>query len=87
MGIGNKPIDDGDYLFTATKTAEFLEKQPSAETYFTRWYGSIEFINGIERWVFWLGEAPPAELTSLPEALKRVQSVRENRLKSRSAPT
>src|SRR5699024_4023723 len=87
MGIGNKPIDGGNYLFTPEQKDEFITLEPAAEQFFYRWYGSQEFIKGIERWVLWLGDATPAELQAMPHALERVQNVRELRLASKSAPT
>lgn len=87
MGIGNKPIDGGNYLFTAEEKAVFLEKEPQAAPYFRRWLGSDEFINGWERWCLWLGECPPNELRHMPESMKRVEAVRKLRRASKSAPT
>lgn len=87
IGIGNKPIDGGNYLFTATEKAAFLEKEPQAAPYFRRWIGSDEFINGWERWCLWLGECSPDVLRRMPESMKRVQAVRDFRLASVSAPT
>ena len=87
MGIGNKPIDDGNYLFTPEDKSEFLKLEPAARKYFRRWIGSVEFINGIERWCLWLGECSPGELRQMPRALERVESVRKFRLASKSAPT
>lgn len=87
IGIGNKPIDGGNYLFTPEEKAAFLELEPQAEKWFRRWIGSREFINNIERWCLWLGDCPPAELRRMPHALKRVEAVREFRLASKSAPT
>ena len=59
-----------------------LAPEPKAERFFHRWFGSQEFIKGIERWVMWLGEATPEELTAMPRAMERVQAVREYRLAS-----
>ncbi len=87
MGIGNKPIDGGNYLFTPAEKAEFLRQEPEAAPFFRRWIGSEEFINGIERWCLWLGDCPAAQLGRMPLALARVQAVKEFRLKSTSAPT
>jgi hypothetical protein len=87
MGIGNKPIDAGNYLFTPEQKAEFLRVEPAAKEYFRRWIGSEEFINGIERWCLWLGDCPPADLRAMPHAMARVEAVRESRLASKSAPT
>lgn len=87
IGIGNKPIDGGNYLFTPEEKAAFLDKEPAAAPYFHRWLGADEFINGYERWCLWLGDCSPEALRKMPEALKRVEAVRRFRLASKSAPT
>jgi hypothetical protein len=87
IGIGNKPIDDGNYLFTTEERDAFIAKEPASEKWFRRWLGSVEFLNGYERWCLWLGDCPPAELRAMPEAMKRVQAVKASRLASKSLPT
>jgi hypothetical protein len=87
IGIGNKPIDNGNYLFTTEERDAFLAAEPQAKTYFRRWLGADEFINGYERWCLWLGECPPDVLRRMPEAVKRVDAVRRFRLASKSEPT
>jgi hypothetical protein len=87
IGIGNKPIDDGNYLFTTAERDEFLKLEPAAAKWFRRWLGAEEFLNGFERWCLWLGDCPPSELRALPNAMKRVQSVKLFRQKSKSLPT
>lgn len=87
IGIGNKPIDGGQYLFTPDEKAAFVAKQPAAAPFFRRWIGAEEFINGHERWCLWLGECPPEQLRAMPEAMKRVQAVKALRLASKSVPT
>ena len=87
IGIGNKPIDDGNYLFTGDEKEAFIKLEPESKKWFRRWLGAAEFLNGIERWCLWLGECPPAELRAMPEAMKRVQAVRVFRLASKSPPT
>lgn len=87
IGIGNKPIDGGNYLFTEQEKDEFLETEPQAAPYFHPWLGSEEFIKGKKRCVLWLGDATPAELNGLPQCRKRIEAVREYRLASKSAPT
>lgn len=87
MGIGNKPIDGGHYLFTPEEKTAFLKEEPMAREFFRRWIGSEEFINGIERWCLWLGDCPPEKLRAMPLAMARVEAVRKLRLASKSAPT
>lgn len=87
IGIGNKPIDGGFYLFKEDEKEEFVKNEPGAEKYFRRWYGSDEFINRRPRWCLWLGEANPMDLLKLPECMKRIEAVRNYRLASPSAGT
>ncbi len=87
IGIGNKPIDGGYYLFTQEEKDEFLIKEPGAAIWFKPWYGSQEFINQSPRYCLWLGECQPNVLRQLPECRKRVEAVREFRLSSKSAGT
>ncbi len=87
IGIGNKPIDGGFYLFKREEMQEFIQKEPASVAYFHPWYGSDEFINRRPRYCLWLGDCTPAELRSMPECMKRVQAVREYRLASPSAGT
>ena len=87
IGIGNKPIDGGNYLFTQEEKDAFVKKEPRAEKYFKKWLGSDEFINRYCRWCLWLGDANPAELVKIPLVMERVKAVREFRLASKSAPT
>jgi hypothetical protein len=87
MKIGNKPIDGGQYLFTAEEKDEFLEREPKAELLFRRWIGSDEFINGWERWCLWLGDRKPEQLRGMPEVMRRVEAVKQYRELSKSKPT
>ncbi|MCD7804520.1 MAG: N-6 DNA methylase [Oscillospiraceae bacterium] len=87
FGIGNKPIDNGFYLFTEEEKDEFLKVEPKAEKYFKLWYGADEFLNSKPRYCLWLKHCPPSELMSMSECLKRVDSVRQYRLSSKSEGT
>jgi hypothetical protein len=87
LAIGNKPIDDGQYLFTPEEKRTFIRLEPHSARLFRRWIGAEEYINGIERWCLWVGDCKPAELRAMPEVLKRVEAVRNYRLASKSAPT
>lgn len=87
IGIGNKPIDGGNYLFTEEEKNEFIKKEPQSEKWFKLWYGSQEFINQKPRYCLWLGDCTPKELKGMPECMKRVEAVRCFRLSSKSAGT
>ena len=87
IGIGNKPIDDGNYLFTRDEMKEFIAREPLAEKYFRKWYGAREFINNEPRYCLLLKDCPPHELKRMPLVYQRVKNVRDFRLASKSAGT
>ena len=87
IGMGNQPIDDGNYLFTDNEKNEFIKKEPLSEQFFKKWYGSDEFINQRPRWCLWLGEASPATLKLLPECQQRILAVKNYRSSSKRAAT
>ncbi len=87
IGIGNKPIDGGFYLFSDDEKADFLKSEPGAEPYFRKWIGAREFLHGESRWCLYLGNATFSELKGLPRCRERIEAVREYRLASKSAPT
>ena len=87
IGIGNKPIDGGNYLFSKEEKDEFIKGEPLSESYFHPYYGADEFINQKPRYCLWLGTCSPSELRKMPNCLKRVEAVRDLRLSSKSAGT
>lgn len=87
IGIGNKPIDGGHYLFSDEEKVAFLAVEPRAEPLFHPWYGAREFINGEHRWCLKVVGVEPGQLRALPEVMKRIEAVRRVRQNSPSAPT
>lgn len=87
IGIGNKPIDGGNYLFTKEEMEEFVKLEPGSRVYFHPYYGSVEFIHQKPRYCLWLGGCTPSELHKMPHCLKRVEAVRNFRLDSKSPGT
>lgn len=79
IGIGNKPIDGGWYLFKPQERADFCRDEPQAAPYFRRWIGSDEFLYGIERWFLWLRDAKPEVIRHMPLARERIESVQKFR--------
>ena len=87
IGIGNLPIDGGNYLFTKEEMNEFIKKEPKSAQYFKPWYGSVEFIHQKPRYCLWLGDCSPAELRQMPHCMKRIEAVRDMRLASNRVST
>lgn len=87
IGMGNQPIDSGQYLFEKEDMEAFIKKEPSAAAYFHPWYGAKEFISQKPRYCLWLGECSPAQLKQMPYCLERVRAVKEYRESSTRAST
>lgn len=80
IGIGNKPVDGGYFLFTPDERREFLCREPGARSYFRRWVGSDEYLEGTERWCLYVGDVSAAELRALPEVRRQINLVKRWRL-------
>ena len=87
IGIGNKPIDGGYYLFNEEEKNEFINKEPASSKYFRPFLGATEFLHQKPRYCLWLGKCSPAELHNMPLCLERIAAVREYRRSSTSEGT
>lgn len=87
LGIGNMPIDDGNYLFSEDEKDDFLKTEPAAEPYFHLWLDSRGFINNKPKYCLYIGKCSPGEIKKLPHVLERVEKVRAYRATSKRAAT
>lgn len=84
---GSSPIDDGNLLLTIEEKEEYLKKEPQGERFLRPFMMGKDFIERKPRWCFWLVGANPSELKKCPILIKRIEAVREFRLKSSKAAT
>jgi hypothetical protein len=84
---GSQPTDGGNFLFTEEEKNEFMMIEPKANKYIKPLISAHEFINGQNRFCLWLVDADPRELKNMPHVLKRIEGVREMRLKSTKQAT
>ena len=84
---GSKPIDKGYFIFSAGQRTEFLAVEPDAARFLRPFVGAREYLQGGERWILALHEAPPDELVRLPHVRERIAAVRAYRENSDSLPT
>jgi len=84
MNFGNMPADGGELLFTNEEMEAFVTLEPASKKYFKRFLSAHEYINNKLRWCLWLQDITPQELRdkNLKEVYKRVENVRNIRLKS-----
>ena len=84
--IGSKPIDGGNYILTPEEGAKLIRECPDAAPFVRPYVGSREFLQGGNRHILWLGDAPLGVLKH--SVLRdRVRAVRTLRQASRSKPT
>ncbi|MDE0322158.1 MAG: hypothetical protein OXI97_19995 [Acidimicrobiaceae bacterium] len=84
---GSKPIDGGHYIFDREQRTELLEREPGAAQFVVPFIGAREYLQGGERWILALQDAPPNELAQLPAVRERITVVRDYRRSSKSKPT
>lgn len=87
MTKGSQPTDDGNLIIEADEYDDFITKEPNANKFIRPFVGAQEFLNKKKRWCLWLVGASPSELKALSEVRKRVEAVREFRLKSKKEAT
>lgn len=87
MGMGCQPIDGKNYIFDEATRDELLRVEPEAAQFLHPYVGAHELIQGGNRWILALHEAPPSVLARLPQVRNRVRAVREYRQKSRRRST
>ena len=87
MTKGSQPTDDGNLIIEADEYEDLITKEPNANKFIRPFVGAQEFLNKKKRWCLWLVGASPSELKALPEVRKRVEAVREFRLKSKKEAT
>ena len=85
VSVGTKPVDGGNYIFDAAERAAFLEAEPEAARWLRPFIGAREYLQGRERWILALHDAPPDVLARLPRVRERMAAVRAQREASTSA--
>jgi type I restriction-modification system DNA methylase subunit len=85
--FGSMPNDGGHLLLTPEQKDQLVAADRRAGRYLRRIVGSVEFINGRERWCLWLPNAAPGDLRDIPEIMERVERVRSHREASDRATT
>lgn len=84
---GNSPTDDGNLIFTTEEKNELVIQYPILIHYIKRYIGSVEFINGSERWVLYVEDEDLHKIQEIPEINRRFENVTTFRLKSKQTGT
>lgn len=84
---GNKPTDDGNLFFDGSQRSELLKNSPHAQKYIFKFFGSAEFIRGLQRYCLWIDDGEKNEALQIPEINARVKNIKIFRSESKAAET
>jgi len=85
---GNKPTDDGNFLFADDNEKEkFLAKEPNAKNWVRPFLSGQDLINNNYRYCLWLHDITPNELKQLPFVLNRIEKIKLFRSESKAKAT
>ena len=88
MTKGNQPSDGGNLILSEEERNKLLKDDKSVAICVKRYIGAKDFINNNEvRYCLWLKEVPPSIYRKNKEIMRRLEAVKEMRLKSTAAPT
>jgi hypothetical protein len=83
MSFGNKPVDGGNLLMSATEAEALGLSSEQRKKFIRRIFGSAEFIRGLERYVLWIEDKGLKEAMSIQTVRTRIDLVRAMRLASK----
>lgn len=87
MVWGNKPTDGGNFFFSHQEKRTLIRAYPQATEYIRPFFGSIEFIRGLERHCMWLEDSDLEIIDQVPEFAARIERIKRFRAASKAAET
>jgi hypothetical protein len=87
MTLGNVPYDGGNLLIDSCDLDKLRLNQYQRNKFVKRFYGSAEFIRGIDRYCLWIEDSDLEEALRIPTIAERINDVRQMRLASTDAGT
>jgi hypothetical protein len=82
MFKGSQPTDGTRLILTLDEKEYFEKNEPLSKKWILPFIGGEELLNNSIRYVLWLKNCLPDELKKMPLVLKRLEEVKEARLKS-----
>ena len=84
---GSKPADDGNLILTTQEKNELTLKYPKSKKLIKRYFGSKNFIDGIDRWCLWIEDDDLPLVKGMPDIVDRINAVKSFRLNSKKIAT
>lgn len=82
MVKGNMPLYWSEHLLSREQKNDMVTKEPRTEKFLKKVVGAEEFINGVERWCFWIRNCELHEAMEIPCIADCVEKVKQARLAS-----
>lgn len=87
IGVGSALLDGGFFILSDEEKQQILTKEPSLNNFIKRFWSADEFINNKLKWCFWLKDIKPEILKQSKELIRRINEIKEFRLKSNRGKT
>jgi hypothetical protein len=88
LNFGNMANDGGGLILQSEQDFnDYIVREPNGKNFIKPFVGSVELINNIKRYCFWLVNVPPNEIKSLPILLSRIDDIRKFRNSSTRVAT
>ncbi len=87
MVFGNKPTDGGFLILDKNEKDSVINEYPEAERFIRKYHGADSFLYGDVRYCLWIKEELAGKAYSIPPIKRRLDKVREFRLKSKADST
>lgn len=87
MSIGSMARDGGNLILSKEEKNALLNINSNLETIIKPLFGSLEFIQGKERWCLWIEDEQKSFAESIPEINQRIKNVYQFRIESKAKTT
>ena len=88
LNFGNMANDGGGLILQSEQDFnDYIVREPNGKKFIKPFVGSVELINNIKRYCFWLVNVAPNEIKSLPILLSRIDETRKFRSSSTRVAT
>jgi hypothetical protein len=87
MVWGNKPTDDGNFFLDSDQMKALRAEDDRARYFIRPYFGSAEFIRGLQRYCIWVEDHEVEEAIKITEIRRRIDAIRDFRAKSKAAET
>jgi len=88
MTMGNKPSDNGNFIFSEEERDKFVKNFSEDARFLRRYVGAKDFLNNNEiRYCLWLKNVAPSEYIHNKEIMRRLDAIKAFRERSTAEPT